>query len=241
MIDIKALCYRYRNNTNLALDHLNLSINKGDFLALLGPNGCGKTTLISILIGLLKPNSGHVFINDINALKHFKQVKHQIGIVPQETALYDALSLEENLKLFGKLYGLNNKSIKEQITRCITIADLEDVRRQPIHQYSMGMRRRANLAISLIQSPNMLFLDEPTVNIDPHSRELIFKTLKRINQEGVTLLYTTHYLDEVEPLCNQVAIMKSGQIVAQASPKALIQATPDTTNIQDVFNFYVGN
>ncbi len=232
IIDIKK---RYNSNTDYTLPGMNLDIRAGEFFGLLGPNGCGKTTLISIVTGLLQPTSGNVEINGLNLRKHFNKVKYLIGIVPQDLALFPTLTLTENLTFFCHMYGISGKKMRERIEFCIKIARLESFKQKPIGSYSGGMKRRANLVLGLIHSPKILFLDEITVNVDPQSRQVIFDILQELNNNGMTMIYTTHYMEEADKLCSRVAIMDNGEIIRNDIPSNLIKSVPDARNLEDVF------
>jgi len=229
------LIKRYSNSKRLALDGLNLTINHGEFFGLLGPNGSGKTTLISILCGLLKATEGEAYINDHPIPKEIAKIKPVFNLVPQEIALYPTLTLRENIGFFGRMYNLPTSLLKTRTDECIHIAGLEPFVDQQINTFSGGMQRRANLIISLINHPEILFLDEPAAHVDPQSRRLIFDILMKLNQKGTTIIYTTHYLEEAQNLCTRVAILDNGVILCNESPQQLIKQSPNANNLSDVF------
>ncbi len=235
IVVIHQLTKRYAGTHRLALDNLELTVNKGEFFGLLGPNGSGKTTLISILCGLLKTTKGHVTIANQLIPKNFKTVKPTINLVPQEIALYPTLTLGENINFFGKMYGLSSTALKERAKECLAISGLEDFVDEAISTFSGGMQRRANLIISLINHPSIIFLDEPAAHVDPQSRHLIFRILMDLNEKGTTVIYTTHYLEEAQHLCSRVAILDNGKILCDDSPMGLIRKSPGATNLSDVF------
>lgn len=235
ILKVKDLRKRYSGNDNFTLPGMNLTINKGEFFGLLGPNGCGKTTLISIITGLLDATSGTVEIDGLDLKSNFNKIKYLIGIVPQELALYPTLTLLENLKFFAQMYGIHGKALRERIKFCLSIAKLERFKFKSIGSYSGGMKRRANLVLGLIHKPKILFLDEITVNVDPQSRQVIFDILQLLNQEGVTMIYTSHYMEEIEKLCNRVAIMDAGVIIRDDTTENLIKSIPEANNLEDVF------
>lgn len=235
MIRVKNLSKYYDNEKNPVLNQLDLDVNEGCFFGLLGPNGCGKTTLISIMTGLIKASSGEVFINNMSIRTNFDRLKPTFALVPQHIALYDNLTLFENLQFFGHLYGLKSDHLHQRIKACVDMAQLEKFQHVIIKKYSGGMQRRANLVLGLLHEPNLLFLDEPTVHVDPQSRYTIFSLLTQLNKQGVTIFYTTHYLEEAEALCNEVAIMDNAGIIAQDSPQRLIAKNPGANNLGDVF------
>lgn len=239
-IVIKNLTKRYPHNTRLALDSLNLSIDKGEFFGLLGPNGSGKTTLISILCGLLSTTSGQVSIAGYSVPKQLNKLKPLFNLVPQEIALYPTLTLRENINFFGRLYGLASHVLKDRAAECLHISGLENFVDQPISTFSGGMQRRANLIMSLINHPEILFLDEPAAHVDPQSRQLIFDILMKLNQKGTTIIYTTHYLEEAQHLCTRVAILDNGVMLCNDSPMALIKQSSGAENLSDVFFHLTG-
>lgn len=240
IIVIKDLTKRYAHSKQMALNHLNMSINKGEFFGLLGPNGSGKTTLISIICGLLKASSGEATIAGQIVPRQMGRVKHILNLVPQEIALYPTLTLKENIHFFGKMYGLGSKLLKERTEECLEIAGLTDSQDLPIGTFSGGMQRRANLIMSLVNHPEILFLDEPAAHVDPQSRNLIFNILNSLNQKGATIIYTTHYLEEAQYLCERVVILDNGQILCNDSPMSLIKQTPHANNLADVFFHLTG-
>lgn len=240
IITIKNLTKRYARAPRLAIDNLNLTINKGEFFGLLGPNGSGKTTLISILCGLLTPTQGQVVIDGYAIPKQLAKLKPLFNLVPQEIALYPTLTLHENIYFFGKMYNLPQKTLKQRAEEGLHIAGLENFVNQPIGTFSGGMQRRANLIISLINHPEILFLDEPAAHVDPQSRHLIFNILMALNQNGTTVIYTTHYLEEAQHLCTRVAILDNGIILRDGSPLNLIKQSPGAHNLSDVFFHLTG-
>ena len=235
IIEIENLVKRYRKAQENALNSMCLTIPEGEIFGLLGPNGSGKTTTISILCGLLKPTSGHVTIAGFDVVKHLHDVKPLIGLVPQEIALYPSLSLIENLKYFGSLYGLHGGRLKQRIEECVAIASLEKFAKRPISTYSGGMKRRANLVVGIIHEPKIVFLDEPTVNVDPQSRNMIYQNLLDLNKHGVTMIYTTHYLEEAQKLCPELAIIDGGKVITQGAPQQLVEAHPNCQDLGEVF------
>jgi ABC-2 type transport system ATP-binding protein len=235
IITINALDKRYPGTDKKALDAASIEIQQGAFFGLLGPNGSGKTTLISILCGLLKADKGTATICGYDALNDAFKIKSKIGLVPQKLALYPTLTLSENLCLMSKLYGLTDSVYQKRLAQCLEIVELKDVANQLISTYSGGMARRANLAMALLHSPDILFLDEPTVNVDAHARNMIFNTLKKINASGVTIIYTTHYLEEVETLCTDMAILNQGKIVIHDTVQHILQKHPILNSLSEVY------
>ena len=197
-----------------AVDKINFSINKGEIFGLLGPNGAGKTTTVSMLSCLIKPTDGDAIICGYSILSKSLDVKKRIGVVPQDIALYPTLTAKENLIFWGQMYGFYGKDLKNRVDEVLEIVSLKDRQNDLIKKYSGGMKRRINIAVGLLASPELLILDEPTVGVDPQSRINILETLKNLNSSGLTILYTSHYMEEVEFLCNTIAIMDLGKIIA---------------------------
>jgi ABC-2 type transport system ATP-binding protein len=196
-----------------AVRGISLEIRRGETFGLLGANGAGKSTTINLLAGLLQPDSGQVVI-DGSTDPTRREVRRQIGIAPQSLALYEDLTAEENIRFLGKLYGLAGSKLKERIEYALGLSGLDDRRKDPVGQFSGGMKRRLNLAAALVHEPKVLFLDEPTVGVDPQSRNRLFDNIRELASQGITILYTTHYMEEAERLCDRVAIMEQGQILA---------------------------
>jgi ABC-2 type transport system ATP-binding protein len=224
----------YPGSSQPAVKGFNISITEREIFGLLGPNGAGKTTAISMMSTLMKPTSGVVTICGIDIVRHPQEVKKLIGYVPQEIALYPNLSARENLRFLGRVAGLRGKVLEQRISECIDFVGLEESADQRVYAYSGGMKRRANLAAGILNKPKVLFLDEPTVGIDPQSRNLILEKLSSI-KESTTMVYTTHYLGEVETLCSSVAIMDAGSIIAEGTPKELISRIPGCSNLEGIF------
>lgn len=234
-LEVRDLVKIYRGSTQPALAGLDVTIEEGEVFGLLGPNGAGKTTAISILCTLLKPTSGSLSIFGIDVLRHPAQVRRLIGLIPQEIALYPALSVRENLTYFGRLHGLRGAALKGRIDECLTMASLQDQADRPVAGFSGGMKRRANLAAGILHQPRLLFLDEPTVGIDAQSRHLILKNLERLRESGMTLVYTTHRMEEAQQLCNRIAIVDAGRVVAEGRPGELITGGDGCDNLEALF------
>ncbi len=206
-----------------AVDDITFSIGEGEIFGLLGPNGAGKSTTIAMLSGLFPPDGGRIQIVGFDVVAEVEKVKHLIGVVPQDLALYPSLSGRENLRFFGEMYGLNGARLNEQIASVLEIVGMTDRANDRVQSYSGGMKRRTNLAAGLIHHPRLLFLDEPTVGVDPQSRNHIFECVERLNREqGMSILYTTHYMEEAERLCHRIAIIDHGKIIALDTPRNLI-------------------
>jgi ABC-2 type transport system ATP-binding protein len=206
-----------------AVNDVNFTMQEGEIFGLLGPNGAGKSTIISMFTTLYPPTSGEMRIYGRDVVKEAEEVKKLIGVVPQDIALYPTLNARDNLRFFGEMYGLKGHDLKERIEAVIAYVAMQERAKDAIKNYSGGMKRRINLAAGLIHSPKLLFLDEPTVGVDPQSRNHIFESVERLNREqGMSILYTTHYMEEAERLCHRIAIIDRGKVVALDTPKNLI-------------------
>jgi len=207
----------------VAVNDVSFSMEEGEVFGLLGPNGAGKSTTISMLTCLYPPNEGEMRIFEYDVVKDATRVKQMIGVVPQDIALYPTLSARDNLHFFGEMYGLKGRDLKERVETVIDYVAMAERAKDAIKTYSGGMKRRINLAAGLIHGPKLLFLDEPTVGVDPQSRNHIFESVERLNKEqGMAILYTTHYMEEAERLCHRVGIIDRGRIIALDTPKNLI-------------------
>jgi len=206
-----------------ALKSIDLSIKKGEIFGLLGPNGAGKSTTIKILSTLLHADKGSVTIDGYNLFSNLPYCKKIIGVVPQEIALYENFSAYDNLLFWGKLNGVKGKKLYSKIDALLDIIGLSHRKNDLIKTYSGGMKRRINLAVALLHTPKILFMDEPTTGVDPQSRNKIFDIIEHLNKEGLTIIYTTHYMEEVERLCNTIAIIDEGKIIAQGTQADLLK------------------
>ncbi len=218
-----------------SLSDFTLSVFEGQIFGLLGPNGAGKTTLISILCGLIKPTSGEFTIGGLSYIKNSIQIRQNIGVVPQEYALYPTLTARENLMYFGSMYGLKGKDLKTQVDDNLHRLGLYKFANKRIETFSGGMNRRVNLIAGILHQPKLLFLDEPTVGVDVQSRNAIIDYLKKLNETGTTIIYTSHLLSEAEDFCSDIAIIDRGKLFAHNTPSLLIAATNNAKNLEDVF------
>lgn len=234
VISISGLTKTYPGSSHPALDHLNLEVGRGRIFGLLGPNGAGKTTTISIVCTLLRPDTGRVEVLGQPVPAAAAAIRHAIGLVPQEIALYPTLTIRENLSYFARVLGVVERR-DARIATCLDLVGLTDVAERRIDRCSGGMKRRANLAVGILHEPQILLLDEPTVGIDAQSRNLILEKLRELNRQGMTLLYTTHYMREAEEICDEIAIIDSGRVIAQGAPYQLIAANPSCENLEDLF------
>ncbi|MDX6181043.1 ABC transporter ATP-binding protein [Flavobacterium sp. Fl-77] len=235
IIKIESLSKKYKNADLYSLNAISLEINEGQIFGLLGPNGAGKTTLISMLCGLVKPTSGHFTIDGLNYAQNALKIKKIIGVVPQEYALYPTLTARENLHYFGSMYGLKGSHLKDKVIETLDLLGLLKFADKRIETFSGGMKRRVNLIAGILHNPKVLFLDEPTVGVDVQSRNAIIDYLKVLNQNGTTIIYTSHHLGEAEDFCTNIAILDRGKIYAQGTPSSLIASTEEARNLEDVF------
>lgn len=206
-----------------ALDGVSFEVERGELFGLLGPNGAGKTTLLSIISGLLEPTAGSVEIAGHTAPVREKKLRHLIGIVPQELAIYNELNARENLAFFGSLYGLSGERLARRVEQVLAAIGLEERANDRVAGFSGGMKRRLNLGAALIHEPQLLLLDEPTTGVDPQSRNHIFEEVRRLAASGVTVVYTSHYIEEVESLCSRIGIIDHGKLVACDRLESLLQ------------------
>ena len=210
----------------VAVDGVSLRAGKGEIIGLLGPNGAGKTTTVSMIAGLLRPDSGDVLIGGRRLDGDTDPLKRQIGLVPQDIGLYDELSARDNLALFGALYNLGGAEFKRAMGRALELVGLADRAKDKVAGFSGGMKRRLNMAAALLHDPQVLLLDEPTVGVDPQSRNAIFDNLETLQEAGKTLLYTTHYMEEAERLCDRLVIIDHGKVVADDTLQGLHRLMP---------------
>lgn len=206
----------------VAVEGASLYLDKGEAVGLLGPNGAGKSTTISMISTLLKPTSGDVRLNGKSVIQNPSEMRRVLGIVPQEIALYPELTAYENLKFFGRIYGLSGKALEAAIQQSLELVGLAERQKEVVKTYSGGMKRRINIAAAMMHEPEIIIMDEPTVGIDPQSRSHILEMVRRLNREkGLTVLYTSHYMEEVERLCDRVYIMDHGKIIASGTKEEL--------------------
>ncbi len=221
ILEVKNLAKNYDGLA--AVKGISFEIQKGEIFSLLGPNGAGKTTTISMISGLLEPTSGDALIGGHSITRQPLEAKRLLGVVPQEIALYPTLNSRQNLEFFGRMYGLKGRDLNQRIDAMLDFVELRDRQRDPIETFSGGMKRRINIAAGLLHDPQVIYMDEPTVGIDPQSRRRILDTVKQLrDQRGMTVLYTTHLMEEAQELSNRVGIIDHGEIIAMGSPGELI-------------------
>ncbi|RDY28785.1 ABC transporter ATP-binding protein [Romboutsia weinsteinii] len=213
IVKVNNISKRFKDK--LVLDNINFSVNEGEIFGLIGPNGAGKSTLINIMTNLILTNNGSVEINGFDVVSNPVDAKSCIGLVPQELAVIEHITPYDNLEYFGALYGLKGKLLKSRINEALEISGLEDVKKKKVKKLSGGMKRRLNIAIAILNHPKLLILDEPTVGVDPQSRNHIFNFIKKISiEQNTTVIYTSHYMEEVEHLCSRIFIIDEGKEIA---------------------------
>jgi ABC-2 type transport system ATP-binding protein len=224
-------------NEHKAVNGVSFTIHKGEIFGLLGPNGAGKTTTIRILSTVLEPDQGDVTIGGYSIRNNSEEVRSLIGVCPQELALYVDLSALDNMVFFGRMAGMNSAEARSQAMAHLELMGLAERAKGKIDKFSGGMKRRVNLAVALMGHPELLFLDEPTAGIDPQSRNNIYETIEGLQKNGMTILYTTHYMEEADRLCDRVAVMDGGEIIAMDTPRALKSeiGPPEQVTLEDVF------
>ncbi len=219
LLEIKGLVKRYGDV--LAVDHANIHIQEGEILGLLGPNGAGKTTLINMMLGLTRIDGGNINIFGKDSIRYAEAVKKDIGIVPQELAIYEDLTAAENVLFFGRLYGLRGRQLHCRVEEALSFVGLDERSKQYPRTFSGGMKRRLNIACAVVHRPRLMIMDEPTVGIDPQSRNHIMDSVKALHDNGTTILYTSHYMEEVEELCTRIVIMDKGRVIAMGTKEEL--------------------
>ena len=224
MLSLHSVTQRYGSLT--ALDDVSLEVASGEFFGLLGPNGAGKSTLMSLVAGLRAQTSGTLTIDGQPVGPGHVGARAALGLVPQHVALYGDLSVEENLRIFGGLHGLRGADLRDRLTQGLQAVQLDDRRRDLVNTLSGGMQRRLNLAAALLHRPRILLCDEPTVGVDPQSRLAIFEFLEQLNREGLTIIYSTHYMEEAERLCSRIGVIDHGKILATGTLDELLARLP---------------
>lgn len=223
MIKIDKVSKRYQDQ--IAVDCMSLSINKGEIFGLLGPNGAGKSTLVNMMCGILKIEQGKITLGGYDMTEKPLMAKKLLGMVPQDLALFDHMSVVENLSYFGELYGLKKKTLSEAIKKALYLSQLEEHKHKKVKKLSGGMKRRLNIACSTLHNPEILILDEPTVGVDPQSRNHIMEVVQKLNAEfQTTVIYITHYMEEVEKICHRLAIVDQGKLVIEGTQDFIVSS-----------------
>jgi ABC-2 type transport system ATP-binding protein len=231
---------RYKGKSEFTLDGLSLKIPYGALYGLLAPNGAGKTTAINIICGLRRFDEGEVYVAGHSVKTDMKRIKPHIGLVPQDLALFPSLTARENLKIFGGLYGLKGSILSKRVDELLELFDLTSSGKTIINHFSGGMKRRVNLIIGMLHSPEILILDEPTVGVDAQSRKLILDKLVEINRSGTTILFISHYLEEAEDICSEVALMDNGKIICGGKPEELYSVYECEHNLEKLYLLITG-
>ena len=230
IIETKDLVKKY--GENIAVDSINLSINKGEIYGLLGPNGAGKSTIINMLCSILKPTNGSLKLFGVDIKSQNVEMKKHIGLVPQNVAVYKDFTAYENVKLFGQLYGLKGKKLSEKIKNVLDIVGLLDKSKEQAKNLSEGMLRRLNLACAIVHEPELVIIDEPTIGADKYSKKIILNAIKRLNIKGTTIIYTTNYMEEAEMLCSKIGIIDKGKILVEGTVEELKSIVSDKNTLQ---------
>ena len=240
LLEISELSKTYAGNLEPTLRQIHLSIQRGEFFGLLGPNGAGKTTLISLICGILRADAGKISLDGRDPHNDRSSFASLIGLVPQEIALYPTLSARENLMFFGSMHGIESRILREKVDTWLERLGLTAAADRAVGKFSGGMKRRCNLIAGLLHEPALVILDEPTAGVDPQSRLMIYDNLRRLHQQGMTILYTTHYIKEVEELCSRIAIIDGGTTILEGIPQQLIHDHPGARDLEDVFIQHTG-
>lgn len=236
ILSLEKISKKYDNKT--VVDHISLEINEGEIFGLLGPNGAGKSTTMNMICSLVKPTTGKITVFNYDNKREMNKIKEKLGYIPQELAIHGNLKAWENVELFAGLYGLKGKKLKDAVEESLEFVGLSEHRNSFAKNFSGGMKRRLNIACALSHKPELLIFDEPTVGIDPQSRNYILEKIKHINSQGATVIYTSHYMEEVEAICSRIAIMDNGKIIAMGTKEELVSlVSKDDKNmsLEEVF------
>jgi len=235
IVQIEGLKKQYAGASQPAVDNLSLEISPGAVFGLLGPNGAGKSTMVMMLCGLMKPDSGSISIMGMDVREKGQDIRKKIGVAPQEIALFPTLTAYENLFYFGKMYGLRSSVIKKNIDDYLEIFRLTDKRNKRVQTFSGGMKRRLNLIAALLHDPSLLILDEPTAGVDVHSRNMVVDFLLTLKSKGVTIIYSSHFLEEAEKLCTDLAVIDEGKLIIRGTSSQIMNQHGDCHNLEDLF------
>lgn len=240
-IEITELSKHYPGSWSPALDGLSLKVPENHIVGLLGPNGAGKSTTINIICGLVVPDRGRATVFGVDCTVHANAVRSQIGVVPQQIALFPNLTAKENFEYIGELYGIERRYVRDRSQKLLARLGLDKHADKRIGSFSGGMKRRANIIASLLHYPQILILDEPTAGVDVQSRAMILDFIKEYQAEGKTVLYTSHLLDEAEKICDEVVIIDEGKFIVEGTPLQLVNSTMGCADLEDVFLHYTGH
>lgn len=240
ILSLKDLCKSYGNRK--VVNNLNLSVTSGESIGFLGPNGAGKSTTIKLISGIENPDDGNIFYNDTPVSQCSKKFKSILGVVPQDISFYDDLSTYDNASFFCSLYGFRGSELKRRVEEALSFVGLWDRKDDRPKDFSGGMKRRLNIACSIAHSPEILILDEPTVGIDPQSRNYILEALKKLNEKGTTIIYVSHYMEEIEAICNRIIIMDNGNKIVDQSKNSLKECYKDSNlnSLEEIFLHLTG-
>jgi ABC-2 type transport system ATP-binding protein len=229
VLEIKNLTKKFADF--IAVDNISLSITEGEIFGFLGPNGAGKSTTINIVAGLLRSNEGEISILGKDTKKFSRFAKMNLGVVPQDLAIYEDLTAYENVKFFAGLYGLRGKKLHDRVEEALEFVGLSDKSKSYPKNFSGGMKRRLNIACAIAHRPKLIIMDEPTVGIDPQSRNYILTSVQKLNEMGCTIIYTSHYMEEVEEICTKIAIIDHGKVIAEGTKEQLKAIITDTKDV----------
>jgi len=241
IIEVKELTKVFKTGRNelIAVDHISFEIYKGEIFGMIGPNGAGKSTTFAMMTTLVKPTGGSIIVSGIDAEKEAEKIRQKIGVVPQQHSLYADLTARENLELMGNLYDVPNKLMEERIDYYLKLVNLETHSDRFTGGFSGGMKQRLSVICAVIHDPEIIFWDEPTTGLDPQTRQAIWRLAMKFNKEGKTLIFTTHYMEEADKLCNRVAIMNAGKLVAIDTPENL-KLMSNSSSLEEVFIHLTG-
>ena len=235
IVHIESLSKKYKGSLQPAIDHLSLQIPSGSVFGLLGPNGAGKSTLVMMLCGLMNADAGSIHVMGMNVHEKGSEIRKRIGVAPQEIALFPTLTAFENLYYFGRMYGFNSVHIKKKITGYLEIFQLSEKANKRVHTFSGGMKRRLNLIAALLHEPSLLILDEPTAGVDVQSRNILLDFLISLKTKNITIIYSSHFLEEAEKICTQLAIIDEGKLVTEGTPDVLVGEHAECTTLESLF------
>lgn len=235
IVSIQSITKQYKGSVQPAINNLSLDIPGGSVFGLLGPNGAGKSTLVMMLCGLMHPDAGSIAMLNMNTHNNGAEIRKRIGVATQEIALFPTLTATENLEYFGQMYGLPAASTRKKIVKYLETFGLAEKSHKRVHTFSGGMKRRLNLIAALLHDPSVLILDEPTAGVDVQSRNILLEFLVNFKSPHNTIIYTSHFLDEAERICTEIAVIDEGKLIARGIPSELIAHHPDCTSLEEVF------
>lgn len=234
-VRLQKLTKQYPHSTKRAVSELTFEIEQGAVFGLLGPNGAGKSTTVMMLCGLMRPDAGNISVFGLDVMDNGVDVRNQIGVVPQEIALFPTLTAYENLFYFGRMYGLKASAIRSQINKYLEVFGLSDKKNKIVSTFSGGMKRRLNLIAALLHQPKLIILDEPTAGVDVQSRNMILSFLETLRSEGTTIIYSSHVLEEAERICSHLGIIDEGKLITAGTRSAIMNSHKDCQNLEQVF------